>query len=327
MGELGYNVKLASAFHDSARAVPTASRRRAASTRPRTTRTTAIVSYRLFYDTVKGGDFRSREANVYRLAQISVKHHRPVCGAGRALRARVRRHAGQPERSAARRFRARSTRAARRANSFCWARTARHCMRQIGSGQGAKCTTSREMMDVVRGRRPGARHRHVAIWSPARSNRYAGARGGAVRPVAKATVFYLSTNAMNCNVMAAYRAHRQGRRTFANPCFTQIHPDLHSGERFDHQSKLTLMSESRCATTVAYGCPNRSGRQAVNRRDIPEGRARLLPGTEISRASATWLPRDISSRSREGSSATRVKGVGATRLRPCIWISPTPLAA
>ena len=92
---------------------------------------------RLFYDTVKGGDFRSREANVYRLAQLSRQHHRPVRRAGRAVRARVRRHARQPlvRRRAGRR--ARSTRAARPASSCCSAPT-RRCERQIGAGQA--CT-------------------------------------------------------------------------------------------------------------------------------------------------------------------------------------------
>ena len=81
--------------------------------------------YRLFYDTVKGGDFRSREANVYRLAQISVEHHRSVRGAGRALRARVRRACWTTAPSAARRCRARFTRAARPGSNCCWALTRR----------------------------------------------------------------------------------------------------------------------------------------------------------------------------------------------------------
>ena len=79
-----------------ARAARTPSPRRAASTPPRTTRTTATAIYRLFYDTVKGGDFRAREANVYRLAAGQRQHHRPVRRAGRAVRARVRRPARQP---------------------------------------------------------------------------------------------------------------------------------------------------------------------------------------------------------------------------------------
>ena len=78
------------------RAARTPSPRRAASTPPRTIRTTATASTGCFTTPSKGGDFRSREANVYRLAQISVEHHRPVRGPGRALRARVRRLARQP---------------------------------------------------------------------------------------------------------------------------------------------------------------------------------------------------------------------------------------
>ena len=81
--------------------------------------------YRLFYDTVKGGDFRARESNVYRLARDQPQHHRPVRGAGRAVRARVFGLPGQPQLSAARRFRARFTPAGRPASSCCWARTRR----------------------------------------------------------------------------------------------------------------------------------------------------------------------------------------------------------
>ena len=81
--------------------------------------------YRLFYDTIKGGDFRSREANVYRLAEVSVEHHRPVRRAGRAVRPRVRRDARRTARSAGRRSRGPSTPAARPASSSCSAPTRR----------------------------------------------------------------------------------------------------------------------------------------------------------------------------------------------------------
>ena len=81
--------------------------------------------YRLFYDTIKGGDFRAREANVYRLAECQRQHHRPVRRAGRAVRPRVRRHCSTTAPSAAPRSRARSTPAARPASSCCSAPTRR----------------------------------------------------------------------------------------------------------------------------------------------------------------------------------------------------------
>ena len=113
-------------------------------------------------------------------------------------------------------------------------------MRQVHDGHGHAVPAPRDARPRRR-RRPGARHRRAATWSPASSS--------ATRPTrccsrtgGYGTVYYLSTNAVNSNVTAAWRAHKRGA-LFANPCFTQIHPTCIpvSG---DHQSKLTLMSES-----------------------------------------------------------------------------------
>ena len=101
--------------------------------------------YRLFYDTVKGGDFRSRESNVYRLAQIIAQYHRPVRGAGRAVRARVFAATWTTARSAARRYRAPSMPAARRASNCCWAPTRRSNGRSARAAskcfRAPKCST------------------------------------------------------------------------------------------------------------------------------------------------------------------------------------------
>ena len=196
--------------------------------------------HRLFYDTVKGGDFRAREANVHRLAELSVEHHRPGGRAGRAVRARVLAACSTTAASAVRRCRARSTRAARPASSCCSAPT-QALSRQVGLktvkmfNRAPRCSTWSSstatpraivVRDLLTGRDPQRTPATRSCW----------------RPAATATVFYLSTNAMNCNVTATWRSHKRGAG-FANPCYTQIHPTCIpvSG---DHQSKLTLMSES-----------------------------------------------------------------------------------
>ena len=102
-----------------------ASPRRAASTPRRITSNDGDSIYRLFYDTVKGGDFRVARSQRLPAGADQRQHHRPVRGAGRAVRARIRRHCWPTARSAARRFRARFTRAGRRASSCCWARIRR----------------------------------------------------------------------------------------------------------------------------------------------------------------------------------------------------------
>ena len=94
LAELGYNVKCF-CFQDSPRRAHTIAAQGGINA-AKNYQNDGDSVYRLFYDTIKGGDFRAREANVYRLAQVSVEHHRPVRGAGRAVRARVRRPARQP---------------------------------------------------------------------------------------------------------------------------------------------------------------------------------------------------------------------------------------
>ena len=181
--------------------------------------------YRLFYDTVKGGDYRSREANVYRLAQLSVEHHRSVRRAGRAVRARVRRAARQPlvrrRAGLAHLLRARPDRPAAAARRLSVADAAGPRAGASSCSRGARCS----IWSSSTARRAAS---SSATWSPARSSATPAdavilATGG------YGTVYYLSTNAVNSNVTAAWRAHKRGA-LFANPCFTQIHPDLHSGD-------------------------------------------------------------------------------------------------
>ena len=193
--------------------------------------------YRLFYDTVKGGDFRSRERNVYRLAQVSVNIIDQAVAQGVPF---ARDYGGLLDN--------RSFGGAQVSRTF-YARgqTGQQLLlgayqalqRQIQTGNVEMHTRS-EMMDliVVDGRARGIIVRNMVTGELDihMADAVVLASGG------YGNVFYLSTNAMGCNVMAAWRAHRRGA-LFANPCYTQIHPTCIpvSGE---HQSKLTLMSES-----------------------------------------------------------------------------------
>ena len=193
--------------------------------------------YRLFYDTIKGGDFRAREANVYRLAQVSVNIIDQCVAQGVPF---AREYSGYLDN--------RSFGGAQVSRTF-YARgqTGQQLLlgayqalsRQIGLGT-VKMFPRTEMLDlvVIDGHAKGIVVRDLVT---------GGISSHAGDAVVLATggygnVFFLSTNAKGCNVTATWRAHKKGA-AFANPCYTQIHPTSIpvSG---DHQSKLTLMSES-----------------------------------------------------------------------------------
>jgi succinate dehydrogenase flavoprotein subunit len=193
--------------------------------------------YRLFYDTVKGGDYRSRESNVYRLAQLSVSIIDQCVAQGVPF---AREYGGLLDN--------RSFGGAQVSRTF-YSRgqtgqqlllgAYQSLMRQVHLGS-VRLLPRREMLDIVviDGKARGIVTRDLVT---GKIERYAGdavilATGG------YGTAYFLSTNAVNSNVTAAWRAHKRGA-LFANPCFTQIHPTCIpvSG---DHQSKLTLMSES-----------------------------------------------------------------------------------
>jgi succinate dehydrogenase / fumarate reductase flavoprotein subunit len=193
--------------------------------------------YRLFYDTVKGGDYRSREANVYRLAQLSVNIIDQCVAQGVPF---AREYGGLLDN--------RSFGGAQVSRTF-YARgqtgqqlllgAYQSLMRQV-HGKNVRLFARREMLDVViiDGKARGIIVRNLVT---GQLERYVGdavilATGG------YGTAYYLSTNAVGSNVTAAWRAHKRGA-LFANPCFTQIHPTC-IPVTGDHQSKLTLMSES-----------------------------------------------------------------------------------
>ncbi len=192
---------------------------------------------RLFYDTIKGGDFRSREANVYRLAQLSLNLIDQCVAQGVPF---AREYSGL--------LTTRSFGGAQVARTFyAQGQTGQQLLlgvyqalsRQIALGK-VKMYSRTEMLDlvVVDGHARGIVTRDMGTGT---------IRSHAADAVVLATggysnVFFLSTNAMGCNVTAIWRAHRRGA-FFANPCFTQIHPTSIPPSE-EYQSKLTLMSES-----------------------------------------------------------------------------------
>lgn len=235
MAEMGYNVSCF-VFHDSPRRAHSIAAQGGINAAKNYQNDGDSVR-RLFYDTVKGGDFRSREANVYRLAQVSVNIIDQCVAQGVPF---AREYGGL--------LANRSFGGAQVSRTF-YARgqTGQQLLigayqaleRQIALGK-VKMHTFSEMLDVVTtdGRARGIVTRNLLTGE---------VKAHAADAVVLATggygnVFFLSTNAMYSNVTAGWRAHKKGA-LFANPCYTQIHPTCIpvSGE---HQSKLTLMSES-----------------------------------------------------------------------------------
>ncbi|HZN37728.1 MAG TPA: fumarate reductase/succinate dehydrogenase flavoprotein subunit [Planctomycetota bacterium] len=242
--------------------------------------------FRLFYDTVKGGDFRAREANVYRLAQLSVNIIDQAVAQGVPF---AREYGGLLDN-----------------RSFGGAQVSRTFYARGQTGQqlllGAYAALSRqiglrtvkmfartEMLDlvVVDGHSKGIVVRDLVTGE---------VRGHAGDAVVLATggygpVFYLSTNAKGCNVTATWRAYKRGAG-FANPCYTQIHPTCIpvSG---DHQSKLTLMSES-LRNDGRVWVPKRAGdkRRAL---DIPDAERDYYLERKYP-SFGNLAPRDIASR-------------------------------
>jgi succinate dehydrogenase / fumarate reductase, flavoprotein subunit len=235
LGELGYNVK-AFTFHDSPRRAHSIAAQGGINA-AKNYRGDGDSVQRLFYDTVKGGDFRSREANVHRLAEVSVDIIDQCVAQGVPF---AREYGGLLDN--------RSFGGAQVSRTF-YARgqTGQQLLlgaysalaRQIGLGT-VELHTKVELVDIVTvdGQAAGIVVRDLITGQIASHSAHAVlmCTGG------YSNVFFLSTNAMNCNVTAAWRAHRKGAY-FANPCYTQIHPTcIPQSDEF--QSKLTLMSES-----------------------------------------------------------------------------------
>ena len=235
LAELGYNVK-AFCFQDSPRRAHSIAAQGGINA-AKNYQNDGDSIFRLFYDTIKGGDYRAREANVYRLAEVSVKIIDQCVAQGVPF---AREYGGL--------LANRSFGGAQVSRTF-YARgqTGQQLLlgaysalsRQVANGK-VKLYPRTEMMDVVviDGHARGIVTRNLITGAVETHAAHAVllCTGG------YGNVFFLSTNAMGSNVTAAWRAHKRGAY-FANPCFTQIHPTCIpvSG---DHQSKLTLMSES-----------------------------------------------------------------------------------
>jgi succinate dehydrogenase / fumarate reductase flavoprotein subunit len=235
MAELGYNIKCF-CYQDSARRAHSIAAQggiNAAKNYPND----GDSIWRLFYDTVKGGDYRSREANVYRLSQVSAEIIDQAVAQGVPF---AREYGGLlANRSFGGAQVSRTFYARGQTGQQLLLGAYQALSRQIAAGK-VEMFPRTEMLDVVveEGRARGIVTRNLETGE---------VRSYAADAVVLATggysnVFYLSTNAKGCNVTAAWRAHRRGA-LFANPCYTQIHPTCipQAGE---YQSKLTLMSES-----------------------------------------------------------------------------------
>ena len=300
LGELGYNV-LCFTYHDSARRAHSIAAQGGINA-AKNYQGDGDSVYRLFYDTVKGGDFRSREANVYRLAEISVEIIDQCVAQGVPF---AREYGGLLDN--------RSFGGAQVSRTF-YARgqtgqqlllgAYQALMRQVQAGS-VKLFTEHEMLDVilVEGVAKGIVTRNL------RTGKIESWTGDAVAlgTGGYSNVFYLSTNAMKCNATAIWRAYKRGAG-FANPCFTQIHPTC-IPVAGDYQSKLTLMSES-LRNDGRIWVPKDPGETRPPNQIPEEDRDYYLE--RMYPAFGNLVPRDLASR-RAKDMCDEGKGVGETK--------------
>jgi succinate dehydrogenase / fumarate reductase flavoprotein subunit len=235
LGELGYNVKTF-CYNDSPRRAHSIAAQGGINA-SKNYQGDGDSNYRLFYDTIKGGDYRSREANVHRLAEVSSNIIDQCVAQGVPF---AREYGGLLDnRSFGGVLVSRTFYAAGQTGQQLLLGAYSSLNRQINRGK-VQPFNRHEMLDLVLvdGKARGIIARNLVTGEVERH----GAHAVVIASGGYGNVFFLSTNAMGSNVMAAWRAHRRGAY-FANPCYTQIHPTCIpvSGE---HQSKLTLMSES-----------------------------------------------------------------------------------
>ncbi|TVP60252.1 MAG: fumarate reductase/succinate dehydrogenase flavoprotein subunit [Gemmatimonadales bacterium] len=284
MGELGYRVKCFT-FHDSPRRAHSIAAQGGINA-AKNYQGDGDSIYRLFYDTVKGGDFRSREANVYRLAELSLNIIDQAVAQGVPFAREYGGLLGNRSFGGAQVSRTFYARGQTGQQLLLGAYQALE--RQIHEGTVQMHVRS-EMLDVIviDGRARGIVTRDLV------SGKIEAHMADAVvlGTGGYSNAFFLSTNAMGCNVTATWRAHRRGAG-FANPCFTQIHPTCipQSG---DYQSKLTLMSES-LRNDGRIWVPKRAGDDRAAA-EIPDAERdyyleRLYPSF------GNLTPRDIASR-------------------------------
>ncbi len=256
--------------------------------------------FRLFYDTVKGGDFRSRESNVYRLSQVSVNIIDQAVAQGVPF---AREYGGQLAN-----------------RSFGGAQVSRTFYARGQTGQQLLLGAYSAFSKMCAAGKITQHNRHEMLDLIVEDNRAVGIvtrdlLSGKIEPFTAdavvlcsggyGNVFYLSTNAKGCNVTASWRAHKRGA-AFANPCYTQIHPTCipPSG---DYQSKLTLMSESlrNDGRVWVPKDPEDAGKdpRSIAEKDRDYYLERIYP------AFGNLVPRDIASRSAK-KMCDEGKGVG-----------------
>ncbi|MCP4901057.1 MAG: fumarate reductase/succinate dehydrogenase flavoprotein subunit, partial [bacterium] len=300
LGELGYRVK-AFCYQDSARRAHSIAAQGGINA-SKNYQNDGDSVFRLFYDTVRGGDFRSREANVYRLAELSMAIIDQAVAQGVPF---AREYGGY--------LANRSFGGAQVSRTF-YARGQTGQQLLLGAYSSLQAQVAAgtvdvyprtEMLDVVvvDGVTRGIVTRDMV------SGEVESHAGDAVLLCTGgySNVYFLSTNAKGCNVTAAWRAHRRGAG-FANPCFTQIHPTCipQSG---DYQSKLTLMSES-LRNDGRVWVPKKAG-DSRTPGEIPEGERdyyleRIYP------AFGNLVPRDVASRNAKNM-CDEGHGIGATK--------------
>jgi succinate dehydrogenase / fumarate reductase, flavoprotein subunit len=302
LGELGYNVK-AFTFHDSPRRAHSIAAQGGINA-AKNYRNDGDSVGRLFYDTIKGGDYRAREANVHRLAEVSTSIIDQCVAQGVPL---AREYGGLLDNRSfggtqvSRTFYARG-----QTGQQLLIGAYQALSRQVSLGT-VKLYNRHEMLDavLVDGKCRGIIARNLVTGEIERHSAHAVVlcTGG------YGNVFYLSTNAMMCNVTAAWRAHRRGA-FFGNPCYTQIHPTCIpvSG---DYQSKLTLMSES-LRNDGRVWVPKKAEDARKNPKEIPEEDRDYYLERRYP-AFGNLVPRDIASRAAK-IVCDEGRGVGATGL-------------
>ncbi|MGZ7032111.1 MAG: succinate dehydrogenase (quinone) flavoprotein subunit, partial [Thermoanaerobaculia bacterium] len=299
MGELGYNVKCF-VFHDSPRRAHSIAAQGGINA-AKNYQNDGDSIYRLFYDTVKGGDYRSRESNVYRLAELSVNIIDQAVAQGVPF---AREYGGLLENRSFGGVQVSRTFYARGQTGQQLLLGAFQALeRQIAAGR-VQMFTRYEMLDlvVVDGQAKGIVTRNLVngkIESFAADAVVLGTGG-------YANVFYLSTNAKASNTTAIWRAYRRGAY-FANPCYTQIHPTC-IPQTGDFQSKLTLMSES-LRNDGRIWVPKKKGDKRAPR-EIPESERDYYLERKYP-SYGNLAPRDIASRAAK-EVCDEGRGVGAS---------------
>lgn len=299
MAEMGYSVRLFG-IHDSPRRAHSIAAQGGINA-AKNYQNDGDSVYRLFYDTVKGGDFRARESNVYRLAELSVNIIDQCVAQGVPF---ARDYGGLlANRSFGGAQVSRTFYARGQTGQQLLLGAYSAVMRQVGL-KNIQSFPNHEMLDLVlvNGVARGIVTRHLI------SGKIESHEADCVLMCTGGygPVFYLSTNAKNCNVTASWRAHKKGA-LFGNPCFTQIHPTCIpvSG---DHQSKLTLMSESLRNDGRVWVPKTKGDKRSP--KDIPESERDYFLERKYP-SFGNLAPRDVSSRAAKAACDEGL-GVGET---------------